>query len=116
MKNKIIAIICLVATLLSMTTLGACSAAAAETWINYELSEEPDYSFAVIGDIQTLAWFDQRERTTYTKTLFDWILDNADDRKIEYVFGLGDITDKDAEDEWNRAVESFQLLETVVPH
>lgn len=90
MKNKIIAMICLVATLLSMTTLGACSAAAAETWINYELSEEPDYSFAVIGDIQTLAWFDQRESTTYTKTLFDWILDNADERKIEYVFGLGD--------------------------
>ncbi len=85
--KKIVALICLIALILSMS---AMTASAAGDWFDYERTTDPDYSFAVIGDIQTLAWYDQRVATTYTQTLFDWILNNKESRKIEYVFGLGD--------------------------
>ena len=88
--KRIIATICILALILSVGAIGTLSASASSDWFDYELGKDPDYSFVVIGDIQTLAWFDQRENTTYTKTLIDWILNNKEDRKIEYVFGLGD--------------------------
>ena len=93
--KRIIAAICLLALILSVGAFSACALSPTQyapdnPWFDYELGKDPDYSFAVIGDIQTLAWFDQREGTTYTKKLVDWILNNKDDRKIEYVFGLGD--------------------------
>ena len=62
--KRIISAICLLALILSMSTLGALSTSAAGDWFDYELGKDPDYSFAVIGDIQTLACFDQRENTT----------------------------------------------------
>ncbi|MBO7249684.1 MAG: metallophosphoesterase [Clostridia bacterium] len=93
--KRIIATICILALMLSVGAFSACALSPTQyaddnPWFDYELGKDPDYSFAVIGDIQTLAWFDQRESTTYTKKLVDWILDNKDDKKIEYVFGLGD--------------------------
>ena len=85
--KKIIALICLMAFMLSAL---AVTVSAEGDWIDYTLTTDPEYSFAVIGDIQTLAMYDQRVSTGYTETLIDWILDNKDERNIEYVFGLGD--------------------------
>ncbi len=109
MKKRLVAIVCLIALMLSMSTLGSLSVFAEgedgeeNPWLEfYDLSDIPDYSFAVIGDIQSLTYLDtdaqvraqvglpEVRSTSYLSTLFDWIIENKDERKIEYVFGLGD--------------------------
>ena len=90
MKKRIIAAICLVAMLASMTTLGSLQSSAASMWIDKDMPENLDYSFAVLGDIQSITYFDAHNSTTYLEDMFDWILDNKEERKIEYIFALGD--------------------------
>jgi hypothetical protein len=67
------------------------------------------YSFAVVGDTQNLVRTDAANylkalkndsSLTYAKyseanvkTLYNWILDNKDEKNIQYVMGLGDITE-----------------------
>lgn len=65
------------------------------------------YSFAVIGDMQELNY----QFPDKVSTMFDWIADNAESKKIQYVFGLGDITDTDGSDEWERAKTAFHSLD-----
>ena len=48
--------------------------------------------------------------------LYDWILNNVESKKIEYVIGLGDITDKDQTNEWNKIMNSIKKLDGVVPY
>lgn len=94
MKNRIISIICLIALLLSMTTLGVFSAySATPLWIDKEPAQNVDYSFAVIGDIQTITKTDCNQGTRYVATLFEWLIQNQRTRRISYVFGLGDTID-----------------------
>lgn len=49
---------------------------------------EYDYSFAVIGDIQYTTE-SYPEDLHYT---FDWLINNKTDKKLQYVFNMGDIT------------------------
>ncbi len=51
------------------------------------------YSFALVGDTQTLLWYDLQNTTTNLETMYDWIVDNAESKKIQCVMGLGDITE-----------------------
>ena len=70
------------------------------------------YSFAVVGDTQTLT-------SKYPETLevlYDWIRDNAEEKKMKWVFGLGDITDNDTDEEWILAKEQIAKLDGVVPY
>ena len=62
------------------------------------------YSMAVLGDIQTTNYY-YRDKL---HAPFDWIINNAKDKNIQYVFGLGDITDMSTEAEFLAAKE--QLL------
>ena len=55
------------------------------------------YSFAVIGDTQNLNYHDINNGTTHMKTLYKWLVDNKDAKNIQYVLGVGDITQS-----WNR--------------
>ena len=74
-----------------MTTLGTLSASAAATdWIKRDPVEGVDYSFAVLGDIQTITFKDAHNDSKYVETLVDWLINNREERKIEYVVGLGD--------------------------
>ena len=83
MIKRIIAIISLLALMLSMTTLGALSAsAAASDWIAREPAKNVDYSFAVIGDIQTLTFKDSHGNSSYLEYLFNWIIKNREERKL----------------------------------
>ena len=51
------------------------------------------YSFAVVGDTQNLNIIDAGDANNeYMKDLYNWILDKQDDYNIQYVLGLGDIT------------------------
>jgi len=70
------------------------------------------YSFALVGDIQTIT----RNYPDKLANIYDWIVANVKDKKIEYVFNLGDITDTDVDEEWNVAKENIKKLDPVVPY
>ena len=65
-----------------------------------------DYSFAVVGDTQLI---NERYPDIYAG-LYDWIIANADAKKIEFVLGLGDICQNDIDAEWERAAASLSKL------
>ena len=66
-----------------------------------------DYSFAIIGDTQLANVFDGEAFLG----LFDWIVENREEKKIAYTIGLGDITDVNRPDEWDRAVQGYGKLD-----
>jgi len=71
-----------------------------------------DYAFAVVGDTQTLI-----EKTPeHMATLYDWIVANKASKKIEYVLGLGDITETSYEPEWTIAKKEIYKMNDVVPY
>ena len=74
------------------------------------------YSFAVIGDTQTVVKKDMANGTTYLSAIYDWLLKNKTARKIQYVFGLGDITENDTDEEWAYAKGEITKLDGVIPY
>lgn len=65
-------------------------------WTEDRISDPDEgyaYSFAVVGDTQKLLWYDLLNGTDNLGKMYDWIVDNAHDRKIACVMGLGDVTD-----------------------
>ncbi len=73
---------------------------------------EYDYSFAVIGDTQTMC----EEDPEAMESIYDWLVENKDSEKIEYVMGLGDITDDSTDGEWAYATEYISKLNGVIPY
>lgn len=71
-----------------------------------------EYSFAVIGDTQTMCENDPEAM----ESIYDWILDNQEKQKIEYVIGLGDITDDSTDREWEDANEYISKLNGNIPY
>lgn len=70
------------------------------------------YSFALIGDTQIMtALYSDK-----LSCIYDWILENKDEKKIKYVFGLGDITDNSTTREWHVAKKEIDKLRGVVPN
>ena len=64
--------------------------------VNPNPPTEYDYSFAVVGDIQyTTALYP--EMLPYT---FNWLIDNKENSKLQYVFNTGDITDHSYDSEY----------------
>ena len=106
--------------------------------------EEPNpadyaYSFIVVGDTQYVTMYDDRVRGNpkkYSdeqvrlglfsstnelkkdnlKTMYKWIADNAETKKIKCVMGVGDITHTDGAGEWKVAHEAISQLNGVVPY
>ncbi len=70
------------------------------------------YSFAVVGDTQIV----NRDYPDKLCRIYNWIIDNVDDKNIKFVFGLGDITDTDALSEWALAKELITKLDGHVPY
>ena len=91
---------------------------------DYEL-EEYAYSFAVVGDTQRQVWADYQSRvdddltndTYYTEKIYKWIVDNKEKKNIQWVFGMGDITEHNgitggsSEYEWELAKEAIVQLD-----
>ena len=78
-------------------------------------ADEPtgySHSIAVIGDTQIVAlkYPDNLPR------IYDWIIENRERRKISCVIGLGDITDKSTDAEWEAARDSIFRLNGVLPY
>ena len=78
---------------------------------NYESVTDYAYSFAVIGDTQKMT-YDYPDKL---HCIYDWIVDNVEEKKIKFVFGLGDITDKSTEAEYLLAKSEINKLKGVVP-
>ncbi len=71
-----------------------------------------DYSFAVIGDTQTMCEKDPEAM----EAIYDWLVENKTSQKIEYVIGLGDITDDSTDGEWVTAINSISKLNGIIPY
>lgn len=65
------------------------------------------YSFAVVGDTQRMSEL----YADGLNDMYKWIVNNKNTEKIEYVFGMGDITEQSKVTEWNRAKTSISRLE-----
>ncbi|MBQ8380890.1 MAG: metallophosphoesterase, partial [Clostridia bacterium] len=92
---------------------------------------EADYSFAVFGDTQMMTHY-------YANTLdpmYQWVVDNKEEKKIVYSIGLGDITNKNGSikfskdengnwiwadngeyDEWDVAKQAISILNGKIPY
>ena len=79
---------------------------------DYESVTEYAYSFAVVGDTQTLTYY-YPDKLHY---VYDWIVENAEAKKIKFVFGLGDITDKNTAAEYNLAKDEIHKMDGIVPY
>ena len=67
------------------------------------------YSFAVVGDTQKTTGY-YSDKLHY---IYDWILENAESKKINYVIGLGDIVESNKatrDYEWYVATEQLERL------
>lgn len=71
-----------------------------------------EYSFAVIGDTQTICQNDPDAM----EAIYDWLLKNKESQKIEYVIGLGDITDDSTDEEWDAATKYISKLDGKIPY
>ena len=71
------------------------------------------YSFCVVGDTQDII----DEHPDKFHYIYDWIIDNKEEKNIEFVFGLGDITqNSNVDEEWQVAQEHINRLNGVVPY
>lgn len=91
---------------------------ASVTWYDGEQVDlDYAYSFAVVGDTQVLC----QKYPDKMEAIYDWILENKDERKIAHVFGLGDITEgmwdvSNTDWEWNSAKSYITRLDGVIPY
>lgn len=91
------------------------AAGKATVWITKEEKEpvtDYDYSFCIVGDTQIVT----QKTPGALKTLYQWIVKNKDTKKIAFAFGMGDITHKDTNDEWEVAKLFIDQLNGVVPY
>ena len=70
------------------------------------------YSFALVGDTQRVSFNDPDK----FHVIYDWLLANAESKKIKFVMGLGDITEKSAESEWEIAAAQIKRLNGKIPY
>ena len=70
------------------------------------------YSFAFVGDTQIVT---ERHPDELSK-IYDWLVANKDEKKIQYVFGLGDITNSDTDKEWEVALAQISKMDGVIPY
>ena len=100
--------------------------------VEYDSSNDYDYAFAVIGDTQYMTRWDVVKlggavnSSQHLKKVYDWILANKDKKNIQYVMGLGDITDSynksysthtsDTAAEWAWAYSQISRLDGQVPY
>ncbi len=70
------------------------------------------YSFAVVGDTQIVA----KNYPEEFHKIYDYIVDNINEKNIKFVLGLGDITDADTDAEWSLATDNIFKLDGKVPY
>lgn len=103
------------------------------TWFtDKEPVKDYAYSFVLVGDTQMITMFDAGTNWAWkadyvapegtrgkniVKGLYRWIIDNAEEKKIAHVFGLGDMTELVSnEAEWAVVDEAVHQLDGIVPY
>ena len=71
------------------------------------------YSMAIIPDTQMTVKYGGSN--AFAK-IYDWLAANTEKENIQYVIGVGDITDADSDAEWVKAVENHNKLNGIVPY
>ncbi len=66
-----------------------------------------DYAIAVIGDPQ----YATRSYPEAVRAAYTWLVENKDEKNIQYVIGLGDLTDQCQKREWLEAASALEILE-----
>ncbi len=74
--------------------------------------EDYSYSMAVVGDTQIISYYAQEN---FDK-IYDYILDNVESKNIQFVMGLGDITEKNEEQEWIYDMAQIRRMDGKVPY
>lgn len=76
-----------------------------------------DWTLVVVPDTQHYTENRPSAPFKYMEEAFDWIVKNRSTLNIQYVQGLGDITENwDSELEWSRAASAWYKLRGIVPH
>lgn len=70
------------------------------------------YSMVVVGDTQLLAL----KNPTRMPMIADWIIENKESKNIQFVMGVGDITEDSTPPEWEAARETYYRLDGIVPY
>lgn len=65
------------------------------------------YSFAIVGDTQRVTEL----YPEHLPSIYQWIADNRNKEKIQFVFGLGDITEQSTVKQWTDAKNAIKILE-----
>lgn len=82
------------------------------------------FSFAVVGDTQVVARDESVESAgTYDfdfkgnfKKIYNYIVDNKDEKKIKFSFHMGDVTDWNNASEWNTAMTAINKMNGLIPY
>ncbi len=69
-------------------------------------AEDYEYSFAVVGDVQ----YTTQYHSSDLPKIYDYILDNKDSKKIQYVLGMGDNTNNSTDIEFANITGQFNRL------
>ena len=70
-------------------------------------SGEYEYAIAVIGDPQ----YATESNPEAVRAAYTWLAENKDEKNIQYVIGLGDITNHCTPKEWIEAASALEILE-----
>ena len=71
------------------------------------------YSVAVVGDTQSITIKDVNDGTDYTSYIYEWIAKNKDKKNIQFVMGLGDVTEDNLSTEWQLVADLHNKLEDI---
>ncbi len=95
-------------------------------WSTTPMYDPDDYafSFMLVGDTQIVSKYSimglaqgkVQEGNTYMDMIYDYIVDNVETKKVKHVFGLGDVTEYNAKNEWEEAVRVTSKMNDVVPY
>ena len=74
--------------------------------------ENYDYTFACVGDTQSLV----KRYPEELHNIYDFLLEHAEDMKIARVIGLGDMTEDNTADQWQLVSDQVYRLDGVLPY
>ena len=77
---------------------------------------EYDFTFVAVGDTQIVARKDRDNGTKNLDRVYQWILSQKEAQNIQYVMGLGDITDGNTDAEWKIAQDAIHQLNGKIPY
>ena len=111
-RLKAVALVCLLAMMIgTFSVLASAAEYVYDTPLEPEMWEDPNfddpssyaYSLAFVGDIQCLMLGDRLYKTNNVERLFKYVAGTAEERKLEQVFVLGDITETGYYNDYNIA-------------